>query len=154
MKGICRECGTGFRGRADKKFCSDHCRNAYHNEKNRVRNNLLRTVNNRLRRNYRILARVLETGSGGRIPRSDLREAGFDFRFITGITGACTGEASFRVYDLQYQIDSGYCRIYRAGTFEDSAPPLFPVLRIELEGSHNDVLPADLPDEQPVLHDG
>ena len=30
----CPVCDTGFTGRSDKKFCSDHCRNAFNNKLN------------------------------------------------------------------------------------------------------------------------
>ena len=31
----CLECGTVLKGRSDKKFCSDYCRNTYNNKVNR-----------------------------------------------------------------------------------------------------------------------
>ena len=54
----CLECGEKIIGRADKKFCNDACRNAYNNKMNKDSSNFMRTVNNRLRRNYRILSEL------------------------------------------------------------------------------------------------
>ena len=34
MNSTCPECGDKLKGRADKKFCSDACRNAYNNKLN------------------------------------------------------------------------------------------------------------------------
>jgi len=51
----CLECDNEIKGRIDKKFCSDYCRNAYNNKLNKDSNNLVRNTNNRLRKNYRIL---------------------------------------------------------------------------------------------------
>ena len=42
MEKQCLECGTAIRGRADKKFCSDQCRNQYNNTLNRDANNYVR----------------------------------------------------------------------------------------------------------------
>ena len=50
----CLECDNEIKGRIDKKFCSDYCRNAYNNKLNKDSNNLVRNTNNRLRKNYRI----------------------------------------------------------------------------------------------------
>ena len=54
-KKSCLECGRVLMGRADKKFCNDQCRNAYNNNANKESSNLIRKVNNRLRKNYKIL---------------------------------------------------------------------------------------------------
>ena len=51
----CPECGDKLIGRADKKYCSDACKNAHNNSNNRDSKNIVRRVNNRLRKNYRIL---------------------------------------------------------------------------------------------------
>jgi hypothetical protein len=42
-------------GREDKKFCSDG-RNAYNNKINKDSTNFMRNINNKLRKNYRILS--------------------------------------------------------------------------------------------------
>jgi predicted nucleic acid-binding Zn ribbon protein len=52
----CPECGDKILGREDKKFCSDSCRNNYNNRINKDATNLMRNINNKLRKNYRILS--------------------------------------------------------------------------------------------------
>lgn len=101
MKKSCLECKAEFRGRTDKKFCSDYCRNAHHNRLNRDCNNLVRTVNNRLRKNYRILRGI--TGESGTRPvgRTQLTDRGFDFNSITRIASH-PGGPCYCVYDLGY----------------------------------------------------
>jgi hypothetical protein len=49
-KRVCLECGTKLMGRVDKKFCHDGCRNAYNNNINKDSKNLIRNINNRLRK--------------------------------------------------------------------------------------------------------
>ena len=58
MSKTCLECGDKIIGREDKKFCSDGCRNAYNNKMNKDQNNLMRNINNKLRKNYRILCEL------------------------------------------------------------------------------------------------
>lgn len=102
MKGSCLECNTEFRGRTDKKFCSDYCRNAYHNRLNRDSNNLVRTVNNRLRRNYRILQGFATDPGAGLVRRAQLANSGFDFTSITRIKAGHPGGPCYCVYDMGY----------------------------------------------------
>ena len=54
----CLECGEKIVGREDKKFCSDSCRNAYNNKINKDSTNYMRNINNKLRKNYRILSEL------------------------------------------------------------------------------------------------
>jgi hypothetical protein len=41
-----------------QKFCSDGCRNAYNNKINKDSTNFMRNINNKLRKNYRILSEL------------------------------------------------------------------------------------------------
>ena len=52
----CLECGEKIIGRSDKKFCNDACRNSYNNKQNKDSSNLMRNINNKLRKNFRILS--------------------------------------------------------------------------------------------------
>ena len=58
----CLECNEPFAGRVDKKFCSDYCRNTHNNKVNKDSKNLIRNVNNRLRKNWRILEELNPNG--------------------------------------------------------------------------------------------
>jgi predicted nucleic acid-binding Zn ribbon protein len=51
----CLECERPVFGRADKKFCSDGCHNAYNNKNKAAATNYIRNVNNLLAKNRRIL---------------------------------------------------------------------------------------------------
>jgi predicted nucleic acid-binding Zn ribbon protein len=80
----CLDCGEQIRGRADKKFCSDQCRNNYNNKLNRSTNNYVRNINNILRKNRRILAEMNPTGKTT-VKKEHLLSKGFNFRYITEI---------------------------------------------------------------------
>ncbi len=112
MKGICRECGASYHGRTDKVYCSDGCRNAHHNRRNRSANRLQRTVHNRLRRNYRILQTFCNAEAPGRIRRNHLADRGFDFRYLTHLRINPHGTTDYYIYDLGYRPDKkGWVRL-------------------------------------------
>src|SRR4051812_5659975 len=82
MEKNCIECGDQVKGRSDKKFCNDVCRNSYNNRVNCDANNFVRNVNNVLRRNRKILEAFIK-GAKGSIERYQLIKMGFDFRYFT-----------------------------------------------------------------------
>lgn len=97
----CLECGEKLVGREDKKFCSDGCRNAYNNKINKDSNNFMRNVNNKLRKNYRILSE-LNTDGKSKTTRTKLLGKGFDFEFFTNILQTKTGNTYYFLYDQGY----------------------------------------------------
>ena len=101
MQKECLECGDKIIGRTDKKFCSDACRNAFNNKVNKDSKNLVRNINNRLRKNYRILEE-LNPEQKTKISRSKLVEQGFDFNYFTSIYTTKTGNVYYFVYDQGY----------------------------------------------------
>ena len=97
----CLECGESFKGRIDKKYCSDYCRNTYNNKINRESKNLIRNTNNRLRKNYKVLTNLNKTGKT-KVSRSKLIGNNFDFNFFTQIYITKTGNTYYYVYDQGY----------------------------------------------------
>jgi predicted nucleic acid-binding Zn ribbon protein len=81
----CLACGKIVKGRVDKKFCDDSCRNNYNNTQNSDSTNLIRNVNNILRKNRKILADIIEksetdTAKANKIKLTDL---GYNFKYFT-----------------------------------------------------------------------
>ncbi len=101
MDKLCPECGSKIIGRADKKFCSDACRNAHNNTLNKDRKNLVRNVNNRLRKNYRILE-SLNTKDKTKTTKEKLLRLGFNFEYFTSIYTTKTGSVYYYLYDQGY----------------------------------------------------
>jgi hypothetical protein len=95
----CLECEETILGRADKKFCSDQCRNAHHNRENRDSVASVRNINNILRRNRRILD-TLNTKEKTVVKRKTLGEKGYDFRFLTETFTSRAGKHYIFCYDL------------------------------------------------------
>jgi predicted nucleic acid-binding Zn ribbon protein len=103
MDKTCLECGEKIIGREDKKFCSDGCRNAYNNKINKDSTNYMRNINNKLRKNYRILAE-LNTEGKSKTTKSKLLSKGFNFDFFTNILNTNNGNTYYFVYDQGYRL--------------------------------------------------
>ncbi|MRX69227.1 hypothetical protein SAMN06265349_10486 [Flavobacterium resistens] len=104
----CLECSEKIVGREDKKFCSDSCRNTYNNKINKDSTNFMRNVNNKLRKNYRILAE-LNTEGKSKATREKMINKGFDFDFFTNILQTKTGNTYYFLYDQGYRsLDNDY----------------------------------------------
>jgi len=101
MSRACLECGHKIVGRADKKFCSDMCRNSHNNTINKDSKNLIRNTNNRLRKNYRILE-SLNPEQKTKVSRGKLIEKGFDFNYFTSTYTTKVGTIYYFVYDQGY----------------------------------------------------
>tara|TARA_B110001452_G_scaffold169273_1_gene141515 strand:- start:758 stop:1105 length:348 start_codon:yes stop_codon:yes gene_type:complete len=101
MKKKCPECSDLIIGRTDKKFCSDGCRNSYNNRVNKDQKNLIRNINNRLRKNWRILE-SLNPNQKTKTTRDKLISKGFDFNYFTSIYTTKSGTIYYFLYDQGY----------------------------------------------------
>lgn len=98
----CKECGDALLGRSDKRFCTDLCRNVYHNRERISETEKMREVNIILSRNRRILKTCLE-GRSSKIPLSYLYKRGFDFNYFTHQVKDKEGELVVFCYEVGYQ---------------------------------------------------
>lgn len=105
VKRKCIECKEVLRGRADQKFCSDQCRNAYNNSRNTDSNHFMRNTNNALRKNRRILQAVLKDKKDGKgiVNLKTLSKSGFNFDLMTSIYTTKSGNTYYFCYEFGYQ---------------------------------------------------
>ncbi len=101
-KKVCLSCGEILKGRSDKKFCSDLCRNSHNNEQNSDANNYVRNINNALRKNRRILAEVLGQNEKMKISKDKLSTKGFSFSYYTNVYNTKTGNTYYFCYEYGY----------------------------------------------------
>lgn len=101
MEKSCLECGEKVMGRADKKFCSDYCRNTYNNKLDVEDKNLVRNINNRLKKNYKILSE-LNPNQKAKTHRDKLIGKNFDFKLFTSIYTTKKGTVYYFVYNQGY----------------------------------------------------
>lgn len=109
----CQECGSTLVGRADKKFCSDMCRNAFNNKLNSDTYNVVRNTNNQLRRNRRILEELCPEDKA-KTTRNTLNIRGFDFNLMTSQRITQKGSVYYFVYDYGYlELDNDFFLIVK-----------------------------------------
>ena len=100
---ICLNCNKPLRGRSDKKFCDDYCRNNYNNQLKSHSINLVRNINNALGKNRRILDNLFISGEEmAKTTRNKLLQKGFQFKYITHTYTNKKGNTYFFCYDIGY----------------------------------------------------
>jgi hypothetical protein len=82
---ICKTCGDKLKGRSDKIFCDDRCRNQFHNEQRKTPplGEYARSIQRSLLRNRRILHDLLSGRNRCYVNRDTLLRLGFSFEYIS-----------------------------------------------------------------------
>jgi hypothetical protein len=78
----CLYCAKELKGRKDKKFCNDGCRNTFHNDLNSPISERVNPIINILKKNRAIVLELLEKGKD-KATREQLLKAGLDFTYST-----------------------------------------------------------------------
>jgi hypothetical protein len=100
----CLFCNEEFRGRIDKKFCSDQCRNDYNNQLKVFANNIIvRNINKMLKKNRKILEQLMKTDKEvTKVNAERLNSLGFKFKYFTHIYTTKKGAVYYYVYEYGY----------------------------------------------------
>lgn len=99
----CLNCQKPLRGRADKKFCDDYCRNNFNNKQSSDKSQQVRAINTILLKNRRILAAILGVEeSMKKCSRQRLTDEGFNFKYFTHQFQNKNGQVYFFVYEYGY----------------------------------------------------
>ena len=120
---VCIECGEPVKGRTDKKFCSDACRNIYHYRSNNAPINYVRNVVNALKRNRRILTE-LNNGPRGtlKIHRDKLLERGYNFMYHTNVYRTKVGNTYVFCFEHGYlELDDNFYALVRRDQYLERA---------------------------------
>ncbi len=116
-KRACLACGKPLKGRIDKKFCDDYCRNNYNNQQKAKgsHSSLVRNINNALLKNRKILESVLQDKEEtAKANKEKLLRLGFQFKYLTHIYTTKTGKAYYYCYDYGYlPLDNDWFLIVR-----------------------------------------
>ena len=101
----CLTCGKIIKGRTDKKFCDDYCRNSYNNQLKAAKNNLVRNINNALGKNRRILESFFKPKEDKvNTTKEKLLEKGFQFKYMTHMLTTQKSHVYFFCYDIGYML--------------------------------------------------
>lgn len=112
---FCMTCRKTVKGRTDKKFCNETCRNNFYNQLNGETNNLVRNINQSLGKNRRIIESFFKaedkvvTASS-----SELIQRGFLFKYFTHQYTNKAGNTYFFCYDYGYMLLGERCLLVRA----------------------------------------
>lgn len=99
----CASCGKTIKGRSDKKFCDDYCRNTFNNLLNSDTSAYMRNINNILRKNRRILQLMIPEGEEMvKHPRTKLSGLGFSFQYFTHLYTTKKGGIYHFCYEFGY----------------------------------------------------
>ena len=102
---LCFCCGKPLKGRSDKKFCDDYCRNNYNNQQKAKSNHsaYVRNINNALMKNRKILESLLPvTEKTSRATKDKLLRLGFQFKYLTHNFINDKGNKYYYCYDYGY----------------------------------------------------
>lgn len=101
----CLACSALLRGRADKKFCNDYCRNNYNNrlKQKSGQHRLVKNINTALLNNRKVLATLLPAQQElTKAAREKMLHLGFHFRYFTHHYITKTGKTYYYCYDYGY----------------------------------------------------
>jgi hypothetical protein len=97
----CLQCQDQLSGRANQKFCTSQCRNAYKNIHS-IKPNLIRTINRILRKNYSILT-ALYTAGKTTATLEDLQKQGYCFDYFTFTNTTHNSRTNYFCYDQGFR---------------------------------------------------
>jgi hypothetical protein len=101
----CLSCTKPLKGRIDKKFCDDYCRNNYNNHQ-KAKNghsSYVRNINNALMKNRKVLETILAyREETARANRDKLLRLGFQFKYLTHSFTNKNGKTYYYCYDYGY----------------------------------------------------
>lgn len=100
----CLHCQKIIKGRTDKKFCDDYCRNIFNNQLKATTNNLVRNTNNILGKNRRIIESIFfeEEINYIKIKKEILINNGFLFSYNTKSKKLAKGAYIYYCYDYAF----------------------------------------------------
>lgn len=119
-EGKCLNCGEPFKGRSDRKFCSDYCRNAYNNKWKSYSNAYVRKISYILKKNRKILSDLNPDGKS-KVHKKQLLDLGFSFDYFTNIYQTKNGNTYYFVYEYGYlDLNNGYFALVKKNLKEET----------------------------------
>lgn len=110
---VCLQCGGQFRGNENKKFCTDACKNSFHNARRKKESREIGEVITMLKTNRRIIADLLDGEEIKKVSAQRLLDKGFVFRYHTHRrTNKGDGKEYIFCFDYGYlELPSGWYTI-------------------------------------------
>ena len=99
----CLQCERSFRGRADKRYCSDSCRAQFNNQQRRTHPSTQQRIHQYLKQNHSILSSLLQRKNTLQISEMQLIELGFRMRYITHWISIHNEQIRFGCYEFEWK---------------------------------------------------
>lgn len=107
MKGTCRICKKSFSGRADKKFCSQACKNEYNIKLRKATAQATTRIDAILHRNRSILLEIMgKASTQKKVQRALLDAKKFNYTYLTHFHINSQNKFVHYVYDFSWIIFS------------------------------------------------
>ncbi len=104
----CLSCQRSLKGRSDKKFCNDYCRNTHNNQLNSDSNNYVRNIHHSLLKNRRILQGLFASAQQiTECSKQSLHNKGFSFSYFTHTQTNKKGNTYCFCYEYGYMVVNG-----------------------------------------------
>ncbi len=111
----CLACSKVIRGRIDKKFCDDYCRNNYNNQLKSGETKLVRNIVNALRKNRLILQQAIGNEEVSKTSKEKLLAEGFQFKYHTNKYDNKKGSVYYFCFDYGYlPLDNDWVLVVKA----------------------------------------
>ena len=101
MERLCLDCGEAVKGRTDKKFCDDSCRNNYNNRLKSENGIVFNRINSILKKNRTLLSKFNPDGKV-KISKKKMLNAGFNFDYFTHTYHTQNGKSYIFCYEFGY----------------------------------------------------
>ena len=98
----CLHCFEPIVGRADQKFCNDSCRSSHNNQQYLESNNVIKSINRILKKNYTILT-TLNANGKTTVNKSILQNKGYSFEYFTFTSVTRNNNTNYFCYDKGYR---------------------------------------------------
>ena len=116
----CLACNKILKGRIDKKFCDDYCRNLFNNQQKADSNNYARNIINVLRKNKRILSDFLGEDDMVKMSKDRLLSQGFHFKYHTHTYENKKGAVYVYCFEVGYlPLENDWMLLVRRGPEKD-----------------------------------
>lgn len=99
----CSVCQNEFEGRSNQKYCSQKCKNAFHNKEIKLKEHHIKLINRELHKNWVTLQKLYDIYRSSPISREIVLKYGFNQKYHTHIYKSPNGESYNMVYDMAYK---------------------------------------------------
>ncbi len=96
----CAQCGIEFQGRANQLYCSQTCKAERNNRKAREQNVLAKGINDKLKRNHRILIEIFDDSGTNVFPKGILIHLGYQLQYMTHLVKDDKGRIGRSLYEF------------------------------------------------------